>query len=64
MCLFTCRILQHRMRRIHVRVLTTCYCFSVNKDEVLDNEKGTEKELLERDDAEMVGLTAFDCLDA
>lgn len=46
--------------------MSTCYCFSVNKDEVLDNEleKGAEKELLERDDAEMVGITAFDRFNA
>lgn len=41
--------------------LTPCHCFSVNKDEVLDNEleKSAEKELLEREDAEMVGFAAF-----
>lgn len=40
-----------------------CLCFSANKEEALDNEleKGAEKELLEREDAEMVGITAF-CL--
>lgn len=38
-------------------------CFSANKEEALDNEleKGAEKELLEREDAEMVGTTVF-CL--
>lgn len=38
-----------------------CHCFSATKEEALDNEleKGAEKELLEREDAEMVGITAF-----
>lgn len=40
-----------------------CHCFSANKEEALDSEleKGAEKEPLEREDAEMVGITAF-CL--
>lgn len=43
--------------------MTTRLCFSANKEEAVDNEleKGAEKELLEREDAEMVGRAAF-CL--